>query len=245
MGATLNASQQNVRENFVSSNTASWFADLYAHDGLKGGHVIMLGPGNEKPALEALAAYPQGLQVGGGLTPETALRYLDAGAEKVIFTSWLFPQDRLDLNRLNSLSKLIPPERVVIDLSCKQTAPKQWTVAKNKWQTLTQVHLEPQLFELLGNYASEFLVHAADVEGLCLGIDEALVEALASWCPHPLTYAGGAKNIEDLEKVKQLSAGKIDLTLGSALDIFGGKGASYAECVRWNKRQNSENYGNI
>jgi phosphoribosylformimino-5-aminoimidazole carboxamide ribotide isomerase len=86
-------------------------------------------------------------------------------------------------------------------------------------------------------YCSEFLIHAADNEGLQKGIDEKLVGKLAEWCSIPVTYAGGGRSMEDLDLVKQLSSGKVDLTIGSALDVFGGKGAKFEECAKWNKSQ--------
>lgn len=89
----------------------------------------------------------------------------------------------------------------------------------------------------LSEYCSEFLIHAADVEGLCRGIDESLVEALGKWVTIPCTYAGGAKSVDDLELVKQLSGGKVDLTYGSALDIFGGDKVKFDDCVAWNRHE--------
>lgn len=93
--------------------------------------------------------------------------------------------------------------------------------------------------KLLEPFCSEFLIHAADNEGLQRGIDEGLVEKLGQWCTLPVTYAGGGKTIDDLEKVKQLSSGRVDLTIGSALDIFGGQGVKFEDCINWNKHQSS------
>jgi phosphoribosylformimino-5-aminoimidazole carboxamide ribotide isomerase len=68
-----------------------------------------------------------------------------------------------------------------------------------------------------------------------LGIDEKLVQRLAEWCSIPVTYAGGGRSLEDLDKVEHLSKGKVDLTIGSALDIFGGSGVKFQDCIVWNK----------
>lgn len=103
---------------------------------------------------------------------------------------------------------------------------------------LTPPHfLLSESIKRLEPYCSEFLIHAADNEGLQRGVDEKLVERLAQWCSIPVTYAGGGRNLEDLERVKELSGGKVDLTIGSALDCFGGSGVTLAECVEWNRRQ--------
>lgn len=87
---------------------------------------------------------------------------------------------------------------------------------------------------LLEPYCSEFLIHAADAEGLQAGIDEKLVSHLAKICRIPVTYAGGGRSIKDLQLMEQLSNGKVDLTIGSALNIFGGKGVTLEECCKWN-----------
>lgn len=91
--------------------------------------------------------------------------------------------------------------------------------------------------KMLEPYCCEFLIHAADAEGLQAGIDEKLVSYLADICSIPVTYAGGGRNLSDLELVGRLSKGKVDLTIGSALDIFGGKGVTFVECCEWNKKR--------
>ena len=93
---------------------------------------------------------------------------------------------------------------------------------------------------MLEPYCSEFLVHAADHEGLQQGIDEELVRKLGEWCSIPVTYAGGGRTLEDLDRVKELSNGKVDLTIGSALDIFGGQGVKFDDCVEWNRLQDEK-----
>ncbi len=233
VGGSLGA--DGLRTNFVSEQGAAHYAELYRKDGLLGGHVIMLGPGNDAAAREALAAWPGGMQLGGGVTPKNAQTWLDAGASKVIVTSYLFEGDELSDARLEALSAVVPPERLVIDLSCRKTADG-WYVATQRWQVTTRAKVDAPLLERLANHCSEFLVHAADVEGLCQGIDEPLVELLGERCPLPCTYAGGGKSLSDLERVAELSAGRVDLTFGSALDLFGGSGVRYADCVAHNRR---------
>lgn len=227
---------EGARENHVSDKSASWFAELYAKDELRGGHVIQLGPGNQQAALAALAAFPDALQIGGGVTAENARAWLDAGASQVIVTSYLFEEGRFSRRRLDELTQVVRPEELVIDLSCRRTA-SGWNVATNRWQTVTETSVNESLFEELSSYASEFLVHAADVEGLCRGIDTELVSLLGRACVRPCTYAGGARALEDLELVESLSDGRVDLTFGSALDVFGGELVRYEDCVSWNRQR--------
>jgi phosphoribosylformimino-5-aminoimidazole carboxamide ribotide isomerase len=233
VGGSLDG-QGSVRTNFISDRGAAWFAELYRRDQLTGGHVILLGPGNETEARAALAAYPGGLQLGGGVTPENARAWLEAGASHVIATSWIFRDGELDWDRLASLSKVAGRERLVLDLSCRRR-DGQYIVVTDRWQKFTRFVLGRENLEKLGNWCAEFLVHAVDVEGLCRGIDEELVASLATWSPLPATYAGGANCLADLEKVTRLGEGRIDLTIGSALDIFGGHGVCYADAVAFNR----------
>ncbi|KAK9367507.1 hypothetical protein V1509DRAFT_626149 [Lipomyces kononenkoae] len=222
-----------LKTNFVATLPSSHFAKLYKENGVTGTHVIKLGPGCDDAAIEALRAWNGGLQIGGGITAENAQFWIDNGAEKVIVTSYLFPDGKLELTRLRQLRDKVGRENLVIDLSCRRRGG-EWIVAMNKWQTMTDTMVNKQTLEFLANYCSEFLVHAADVEGLCRGIDEDLVIALGQWSPIPVTYAGGAKSIEDIALVDKLSKGKVDLTYGSALDIFGGTLVPFAACVAWN-----------
>lgn len=236
VGSSLSDSGDGLRTNFVSEHEAAWYAGLYRQDGLTGGHVILLGPGNEAAAHSALAAYPGGLQVGGGIRPCSSAEYLDAGASHVIVTSYLFEADgRFSETRLEKMVKAAGRERLVIDLSCKATA-QGWTVAMNRWQTLTDLHVTPAVLRSLAGSCAEFLIHAVDVEGKCEGIDEALVRFLGEHSPIPATYAGGIRDLEDLRRVDALSGGRVDGTIGSALDLFGGSGARYADCVAFNRR---------
>ena len=234
VGGTL-GDAASVRTNFVSEKSSAEFAELYRRDGLRGGHVILLGPGNERAAREALSAYPGGLQVGGGVNLDNAAAWLDAGASHVIVTSWVFRAGQVDFERLAELESKIGKERLVLDLSCRRRGDDYWVVT-DRWQTFTDVRVNAETLERLSQACVEFLVHAVDVEGLCSGIDSELVEKLSAWSPIPSTYAGGAKSLADLELVSQLGHGRIDLTIGSALDIFGGHGVRYEDAVAFNRR---------
>jgi phosphoribosylformimino-5-aminoimidazole carboxamide ribotide isomerase len=239
VGGSLTDDRATLQTNYVAAQPAAWFAELYRRDGLSGGHVIQLGAGNEAAARAALAAYPDGLQLGGGVNTSNARSWLDAGASHVIVTSWVFREGRLDEARLRELTQAIGPQRLVLDLSCRQREGAYWVVT-DRFQRFTELALGPEVFGHLARYCAEFLVHAVDVEGLCRGVDETLVTCLADWTPRPLTYAGGARSLADLETVTRLSRGRVDLTIGSALDIFGGTGVRYADCVAFNRRQGAE-----
>lgn len=234
VGGTLSESGAELRTNFVSNRPARWFAELYRRDGLTGGHVIMLGPGNEAAALEALRAYPGGLQIGGGINLENAERFLEAGAAQVIVTSWIFREGRIEWERLEELCKKIGRERLVIDLSCRKREGKYFVVT-DRWQKFTTQEVNGETLEMLAKWAAEYLVHAVDVEGLCQGVDLEMVRLLGRSTPIPTTYAGGARSLEDLRAVSEESGGRVDLTIGSALDIFGGNGVRYEDCVAFNR----------
>jgi phosphoribosylformimino-5-aminoimidazole carboxamide ribotide isomerase len=222
VGSSLSQNESELKTNFVSENPAEWYAELYKKDNLKGGHIIMLGAGNEEAALKALQAYPGGMQIGGGISKENAQKYLKAGAAAVIATSYIFPNAKFSLERLKSISEETGKENLVIDLSCyKQNS--EWVVAINRWQTLTDFSITPQNLEEISAYCAEFLIHAAGVEGKQQGMDLELIEFLGEHSPIPATYAGGANSLECLETCNALSKGRVDLTIGSALDIFGGK----------------------
>lgn len=222
--------------NFVSERDAAWYAELYRQHALTGGHVISLGSGNGDQAKAALSAWPGGLQYGGGVTTENAFEFLDAGASHVIVTSFLFTDGELNWERLRELRQRVGSDRLVLDLSCRRTS-NGWNIATNRWQTVTQCRVAEENLGKLSEHCAEFLVHAADVEGLQGGIDAELVEMLGRCCDVPVTYAGGARNLDDLEQVKQLSNGGVDLTIGSALDIFGGQGVTLQACIDWNRQQ--------
>ena len=223
-------------ENHIAKHPAAWFAEKYCADQMTGGHVIKLGPGNEAAAKSALAEFPGGMQIGGGINLENAQQWLEAGASHVILTSWLFDKNgQFESEKLDALAKQIGKAKIVVDLSCKRTAAG-WTVAMNRWQTLTNLNVDPATLDSLANRCDEFLIHAADVEGKCLGIDAELVELMGKWAKIPMTYAGGVASMDDVLLVESAGNGNIDVTVGSSLDLFGGSGITYQELVDWNQR---------
>lgn len=231
VGGSLN--DQGAATNFISDNNASYYANLYKKQNLTGGHVIALGPGNKDEALNALSAWPNSLQFGGGVNSTNAAEFLEAGASHVIVTSFLFDNGQLSADRLEAIKRETGIDRLVLDLSCRRT-DSGWNIATDRWQTVTETQITAQTINELANHCSEFLIHAADVEGLQAGIDKELVTLLGEITPIPVTYAGGARSLKDLEQVHTLSQGKVDLTIGSALDIFGGNGITLDQCVHWN-----------
>ena len=233
VGGSLNDAGADT--NFVSDKDAAYYATLYRQYSLHGGHVIALGPGNKEQALQALQSWPGGLQFGGGINPENATEFLDAGASHLIVTSYLFEQGQFSFERLERMKAVCGAERLILDLSCRRTGEQQWHIATDRWQTITTTPVDAETLKNLSEHCAEFLIHAADVEGLQRGIDCELVSLLGQHCQIPVTYAGGARSLQDLEQVKTLSNGRVDLTIGSALDIFGGTGVSLQDCVDWNK----------
>lgn len=226
--------------NFETDRPASSYAEMYAKDKLTGGHVIMLGSGNDQAAKSALKTYPLGLQVGGGITTSNAKEWLDAGASHVIVTSFVFHNGHIDFQRLEDLVRITGKERLVLDLSCRRkpndpTGP--YFVVTDRWQTFTDTPVNEENLKLLSNYCDEFLVHGVENEGKRCGILEDLVVLLGTYSPIPCTYAGGVKDMSDLERVKELGNGKVDITIGSALDCFGGS-ISYDDVVAWHNREN-------
>ncbi|TIA31521.1 putative 5-proFAR isomerase His6 [Aureobasidium pullulans] len=231
VGGTLTTTDSELKTNFTSKLPSSYYANLYKENALEGAHVIMLGPGNTDACKEACEAWPGHLQVGGGINDGNAKEWIEYGASKVIITSFLFPSGKFSLERLQSVLRALDNDtsKLVIDLSCRRK-DDTWFVAMNKWQDLTDMELTAESISLLQPYCSEFLIHAADNEGLQQGIDELLVRKLSEWSSIPVTYAGGGRNLQDLELVESLSGGKVDLTIGSALDVFGGNGVKFDEC---------------
>ncbi len=231
VGGSLNDS--GAETNYISPYDASYYAKLYRQHNLMGGHVIALGPGNEEQVIQALSSWPNYLQFGGGVNTDNARKYLDAGASHVIVTSFLFENAQFSWSRLKEIQSVTSRSRLVLDLSCRRVA-QGWCIATDRWQTVTNTPVNATTLQELGQYCSEFLVHAADVEGLQGGIDEELVALLGEYSEIPVTYAGGARSLADLDRVAELSNGRVDLTIGSALDIFGGDGVTLDECVKWN-----------
>mmetsp|Transcript_21891 Transcript_21891/g.65633 ORF Transcript_21891/g.65633 Transcript_21891/m.65633 type:complete len:255 (+) Transcript_21891:309-1073(+) len=236
VGGTLKDEGNEAAENFVSDKSAEYYAKMYNRDALAGGHVIMLGPGNERAAKQALLAYPGGLQIGGGINPANARKWLDAGASHVIITSFLFVKGELSLANLDAVLDVVGGrEKLVIDLSCRKKDGDYYVVV-DRWQTFTKTKVDRDTLALLGGSCAEFLVHGVDVEGTRLGIDDELVRLLGEASPVPVTYAGGAASLADLDRVKEIGAGKVDLTIGSALSIFGGA-IPYEDVLAWQAGQ--------
>ena len=240
VGGTLKDTGSGPKENFVSDRAPAWYAELYRDAELSGGHVIQLGAGNRDAAREALASWPGGMQIGGGINIRNAVEWMEAGASEIIVTSGLFDEDgKFREDRLRELAKEVGRENIVVDLSCRRVQGQSqtaWKVAMNRWQTLTTLDITPATLETLAEWCSEYLVHAADVEGLCQGIDAELVELLGAWGSIPMTYAGGVAGMQDMVLVQEKSQGNVDVTVGSALDIFGGSGVTFEELLEWNKR---------
>ena len=227
--------------NFSTDKPASDYATMYQTDKLTGGHVIMLGSGNVDAAKSALQAYPGGLQIGGGITSSNAQEWLSYGASHVIVTSFVFHNGQIDWDRLNSLVDLIGKEKLVLDLSCRRKpdddASGPYYVVTDRWQTYTNVEVNEETLDKLSKYCAEFLVHGVENEGKRCGILEDLVVLLGKYSPVPVTYAGGVKGMDDLDRVKELGGGKVDLTIGSALDCFGGD-IKYDDVVAWHRKEN-------
>ncbi|KAK9141265.1 hypothetical protein Scep_010946 [Stephania cephalantha] len=235
----LKGSESDPVTNFESDKSAAEFAKLYWKDGLTGGHVIMLGADvlSKSAAIEALHAYPGGLQVGGGINSDNALEYLEEGASHIIVTSYVFNNGQMDLERLKDLVHTVGKHRLILDLSCRKKDGR-YAIVTDRWQKFTDVYVDEETLSFLATYSDEFLVHGVDVEGKRLGIDEELVALLGKHSPIPVTYAGGVTTMADLEKIKVAGMCRVDVTVGSALDIFGGD-LAYKDVVSWHQKQES------
>ena len=235
VGSTLVDGQpESLKTNFTASHSPAWFADLYRRDNLAGGHIIMLGPGNEVAAMAALEAWPKGMQVGGGITSENAALWLERGASHVIVTSWVFRDGRIDEQRLVKLTAETGKKHLVLDLSCRRRGDDYYIVT-DRWQNFTEEKISESTLTWLAGYCDEFLVHGADVEGRCEGVEMPLVEMLGRSETIPTTYAGGVRNIADLDCIRTAGKGRLDVTIGSALDIFGGTLITYRDAVAYHR----------
>ena len=229
VGGSLKDEGNQAITNFTSEYGADFYANQYKKDGILGGHIILLNAktseyyeATKEQALLALRTYPNGLQIGGGITAENAKEYIDAGASHVIVTSYVFQDGDIHWENLNKLVSAVGKERVVLDLSCRKRNGAYYIVT-NRWQTFTNVKIEKHILDKLAQYCDEFLVHGVDVEGKASGVELDLVRLLAEWNKIPITYAGGIGSMEDLEEFRMASEEKLDFTIGSALDLFGGK----------------------
>lgn len=228
VGGSLKDEGNQASTNFTSELDAAWYARQYQKDHLKGGHIILLNPvGSEyyeatkKQAMGALAAYPGGMQIGGGITADNAQEYLDSGASHVIVTSYVFKDGRLSWENLQKMEDAVGAEHLVLDLSCRQK-DGQYFIVTDRWQKFTDVPVTPETMNELGSHCAEFLVHAVDVEGKANGIETELAGLLSGYTDRPVTYAGGVGSMEDLELLRKYGKDRLDVTVGSALDLFGG-----------------------
>lgn len=246
VGSSLVDENNHAEENFVAVKGAEYYAELYKENGIKGGHIILLNPASstyyeatKAQALKALAAYPQGLQIGGGVNADNASEYLEAGASHVIVTSYVFQDGHINMEHLEKIYRSVGKEHLVLDLSCRMKDDK-YHIVTDRWQKFTDEVVHDKTLDMLMNYCDEFLIHAVDVEGKSQGIERTLVEQLGEWSSKPdkiaVTYAGGVHSYEDIELLKELGRGKINVTIGSALDLFGGK-LKFDEVVRRIHRQ--------
>lgn len=238
VGSSLTDENDRAKENFVASKDAAFFASLYKKDGLKGGHIILLNAADslyyektKAQALAALKAYPKGMQVGGGIGLHNAEEFLKAGASHVIVTSCVFHDGAIHWETLEKLKNLVGKERIVLDLSCKKK-DNQYYIVTDRWQHFTEEALNVELMDKLSDYAGEYLVHAVDVEGKNAGIEKNLITLLGSFTKLPITYAGGVHNFSDLEMLRTLGNDRLDVTIGSALDLFGGN-MPYQEVLKF------------
>lgn len=229
VGGSLKDEGNQAITNFASEYNADFYAEKYKADGLLGGHIILLNSktseyyeATKAQAMLALRTYPIGLQIGGGITAENAAEYIEAGASHVIVTSYVFKDGEIHWDNLKKLVEAVGKEHVVLDLSCRKKDGKYYVVT-DRWQTFTNVEVTSQLLDALAKCCDEFLVHGVDVEGKSSGVELDLVKLLADWNKIPITYAGGIGSMEDLKEFEKMSQGKLDFTIGSALDLFGGK----------------------
>ncbi len=236
VGSTLKDDAPNeLLTNFTADKSSEWYAQLYKRDQLVGGHIIKLGPGNDEAAEKALAVWPDNMQIGGGINSENAARWLEAGASHVIVTSCVFSDGIIDDKKLDQLVGEVGKHYLVLDLSCRKKGDDYFIVT-DRWQKFTEVTVTAKSLRWLSNYCDEFLIHAADVEGKCQGVELDLIRLLGEYSPLPTTYAGGIRNLSDMELILKHGQGKLDTTVGSALDIFGGKTMTYNEAVAFHNQ---------
>lgn len=228
VGSSIKDIGNQAEENFVSEQDAAFYARLYKKNHIRGGHIILLNKEGTSyyeddiaQAERALAEYPDGLQIGGGITAQNAVRFLDMGASHVIVTSYVFRDGLIDYDRLQNMIDAVGKKHLVLDLSCRKRDGRYYIVT-DRWQRFTKEEVSKETIERLSEYADEFLVHAVDVEGRVNGVECEIVSILGE-CPGiPITYAGGISSYEDVEIVRELGKRRLNITIGSALDLFGG-----------------------
>lgn len=237
VGGSLADQNDQALENFVSSQDAKYYADLYKKDNLYGGHIILLNPATSPyykadldQAYMALKAFPQGMMIGGGITKDNAMDFIKAGASHVIVTSYVFKDGQIQMDNLKAINSIVGKSHLVLDLSCKRRGDDYYVVT-DRWQKFTELKLCNQTLDFLAPYCDEFLIHAVDVEGKASGIEAPLAKLLGQWKGLPMTYAGGISSQEDIQQLETLSQGYMDFTVGSALDLFGGPIAYKDLCV--------------
>ncbi len=228
VGGSLRDEGNAAEENFVSEKDAGWYASFYREKGLRGGHIILLNPADSvyyaqtrKQAELALSAWPGGMQVGGGITAENASDFLEAGASHVIVTSYVFRDGRVSWENLEKLVSETGREHLVLDLSCRKKDGGYYIVT-DRWQKFTDVEVTAETIARLQSFCDEFLIHAADVEGRKNGVEQELVSLLGHLDTVPVTYAGGVGSCEDIRRIKEAGKNRLNVTVGSALDLFGG-----------------------
>ena len=228
VGGSLTDQKDQAKENYVAEQDSTFFANLYQKKDLKGGHIILLNPvtspyyeATKEQAVMALKAYPKGMQIGGGITRENAAFFLEQGAQKVIVTSFVFREGEINYKNLEAMVQEVGKEHLVLDLSCRKKEGEYYIVTE-RWQKYTNVILKEESLDFFADFCSEFLIHAVDVEGKAAGIEKEVAALLGNWGRCEATYAGGIHSYEDLEQLRTLGKGKIDFTVGSALDLFGG-----------------------
>lgn len=229
VGSSLRDEGNQATENFVADQDGAYFAEFYKKDGIWGGHIILLNSvdseyyeATRQQALLALHAYPGGMQIGGGIRADNAADFIREGASHVIVTSYVFRDGRVNYENLQKLLNAVGKEHLVLDLSCRMRDGAYYIVT-DRWQKFTDEKITPELLDKLSEYADEFLVHAVDVEGKASGIEEPLVQLLGDWGKLPVTYAGGVRSFEDLKRIRELGHDRVNVTIGSALDLFGGE----------------------
>lgn len=229
VGSSLKDENDQAKENFVAAADASFYAKLYQEKGLKGGHIILLNPASSEyyestkmQAIAALKAYPGGMQIGGGITADNAAEFIELGASHVIVTSYVFKDGMVDFERLEKLVKAVGKKHLVLDLSCRKKTDGAYYIVTDRWQKYTDVKVSEETFLKLADYCDEYLIHAVDVEGKSAGIEEELVKMLGQYCTIPATYAGGVHALEDIDLIRKMGGNKVHVTIGSALDLFGG-----------------------